>query len=429
MTVDPLQRSAAKTQGPRDVFLSFVRDDSANAMLQKFSADKGLQASRQISGNIKDAITYLKENRTPVVLLTQIDSRESVTSDLNALADVCEADVKVILCGQVNELDFYFKLVEMGVTEYILLPLKAEDLEKAFSKCMAKNEGDAANQPAKKIGVIGTRGGVGATCIAENLALVISSAYELNTVLVDSDFQGGTISLDFDLQPSRGVKEALEKPDRIDSLFMDRVLIRYEKTLSLLSSEEGFESEIKVHEKALDVLMGEMESKFGVMIFDFSHTISKTSVELMRRMDELILVSELSVSGLRDSLRFNELFTAHLHKTNVTMVLNRIGLAKKHEMPISNFEKSLKRDVNHKIPFEADIFGYENMGKPLAEVAKNSKLYRAVEGMASNLLGVGAPGAAGSSKGGIFSSILGKSTSSNSKKGVVAKDVREKKPR
>ena len=55
-----------------------------------------------------------------------------------------------------------------------------------------------------------------------------------HVALVDIDPQEGSIALALDIEPSRGLRDALEKPDRIDSLFIERVMSKPLKNLSVL---------------------------------------------------------------------------------------------------------------------------------------------------------------------------------------------------
>ena len=64
----------------------------------------------------------------------------------------------------------------------------------------------------KRVVVLGVRGGVGASTVAVNLAWLFSDQYNMNTALIDLDLEFGTIALSLDLEPTRGLREALENP-------------------------------------------------------------------------------------------------------------------------------------------------------------------------------------------------------------------------
>jgi pilus assembly protein CpaE len=60
--------------------------------------------------------------------------------------------------------------------------------------------------------VIGTRGGVGASTIATSLAWLFSADDKMPTALLDLDVHFGTGALALDLEPGRGLTDAIENP-------------------------------------------------------------------------------------------------------------------------------------------------------------------------------------------------------------------------
>ena len=85
--------------------------------------------------------------------------------------------------------------------------------------------------------VVGTRGGVGASMLATSLAWLFSADHKRPTALLDLDVHFGTGALSLDLEPGRGLTDAIENPSRIDGLFIERAMIRANDNLALLSAE------------------------------------------------------------------------------------------------------------------------------------------------------------------------------------------------
>ena len=108
----------------------------------------------------------------------------------------------------------------------------------------------------------GTRGGVGATTVATSVAWLIAHERRRRVALVDLDLQFGTVALSLDLEPSHGLREALENPNRIDGLFMDRVLVQHSERLFVLSAEESPDETLLLDYSAVELLMTELRNKF-----------------------------------------------------------------------------------------------------------------------------------------------------------------------
>src|SRR5205809_6693557 len=74
--------------------------------------------------------------------------------------------------------------------------------------------------------VIGVRGGVGASTIATSLAWLLGEKARRTTALLDLDVHFGTGALALDLEPGRGLTDAVESASRVDGLFLERGMVR-----------------------------------------------------------------------------------------------------------------------------------------------------------------------------------------------------------
>src|SRR3546814_19621832 len=95
----------------------------------------------------------------------------------------------------------------------------------------------SAERPHLTTAVIGTRGGVGASTLATSLAWLMSAKGGRLTALLDLDVHFGTGALAMDLEPGRGLTDAIENPSRIDGLFIERAMVKASEKMAHLSAE------------------------------------------------------------------------------------------------------------------------------------------------------------------------------------------------
>ncbi|MGE0755067.1 MAG: hypothetical protein AB7L92_07915, partial [Alphaproteobacteria bacterium] len=107
-------------------FLAFVTDDKDIGTLSEFSKEKGWPDSGILKGNINDAVEYLKNNKSPPLLLVEVSSQAEAPKELDKLAETCDPDSKVIVIGSVNEYSFFCWLMDLGISSYLLKPLTKE---------------------------------------------------------------------------------------------------------------------------------------------------------------------------------------------------------------------------------------------------------------------------------------------------------------
>lgn len=374
-------------------FVAFTSNPESAAQLQQFAASKGWPADVIHSGDIDTAAEYLKTSPSPEVLMVDVPTAEGAAASFDKLADVCEPGVKVIASGKVNEYSFYCWLVEMGISSYLLQPLTVQALEGAYKKATdvpapagAAPAAAAEVVKGKVIAVVGARGGVGASTVALNLAWLLSHQFQQKTALLDLDPQLGTAALSLDVEPGKGLRDVLQKPERIDSLFLDRVMVRLDETLSILSTEEGIEEQIDTHEQAAVALYKQTRTKYDYIVVDVPRWLNPYTRNALANADQVICVTELSLLALRESVRYLEYIRDSLKVPAPMFVANRVGVAGKNQMPQGEFEKGLGAKVDFSIPLALEAHAASTAGQVLVEAAKNSPAVKALQALATSFV-------------------------------------------
>src|SRR3546814_1972017 len=97
-----------------------------------------------------------------------------------------------------------------------------------------------------RIAVIGSRGGVGSSTFAVNLAWILAEERKYKTTLIDLDLEFGTIALSLDLEPTRGLREALENPARVDGLFISSATAKLTENLRSEAHKSALQSLMRI---------------------------------------------------------------------------------------------------------------------------------------------------------------------------------------
>jgi len=344
------------TTATRPAFIAFASGDADIATLKAFAASQQWPEGGVHKGDITTATEFLKANASPLLLLVEIPGAQEAPALLDALADVCAPDTKVITIGGVNEYSFYCWLMEIGIFSYLLKPLTQPMLEGAYQKSIAAPSQVRAKSPAKIIAVMGARGGVGATTVALNLAGILADLSGKHVGLVDIDPQEGSIALTLDIEPSRGLRDVLEKPDRIDSLFIERVMSKPIANLSVLSAEESLQERVNIHPQAGELLLTELRDKCDLLVLDIPRHLNSFSQQCLQQADHVILVTELTLLSLRDALRMGDLARDTFKMKAPLIVANRVGLAAKKEIKVADFEKGINAELTISIPFAPEVY-------------------------------------------------------------------------
>ena len=196
-----------------------------------------------------------------------------VTAMLSLTAAFTE-DTRLIGIGTINDINLYREMVGAGITDYLVKPVTEKALAAALARAEepvhapVTQEEMVAPDHARRIAVIGSRGGAGASSLVVNLGWIFSEERKKKTAIVDLDLEFGTVALLLDLEPTTGLREALESPGRIDSLFIESATARLTENLSVMATEETLSSEVHFKPEAIDLLFDTLGRTHEYIIVD-----------------------------------------------------------------------------------------------------------------------------------------------------------------
>lgn len=360
--------------------IAFVSDDQTQSVVQAVLQDYFAEPIVR-EGSTPQVIEYLSESAAPQVLIVDISDSASPLTAMMSLTAALTDDTRVIGIGTVNDITLYREILDAGVTDYIVKPVTEKALGAALRRTNEPthtvSEGGAEKRQ-KRIAVVGTRGGCGSSTLAVNLAWMLGEEEELKTILVDLDLEFGTTALSLDLEPTRGLREALENPTRIDSLFISSATTKLTEHLSVMATEEILSGELQFNPNAVEVLFEIIGRSNEVIVIDLPRPAYAVRERVLEAATHIILVTELSLPGLRDSIRLLSGIETAAPDTPVTVVASRTG-GPKQAMPAGEFQNALGRKIDLQIPEDAKVLNKAaNTGKPLVQYDKRSKVSVAI---------------------------------------------------
>ncbi|HUC63658.1 MAG TPA: cellulose synthase operon protein YhjQ/BcsQ [Alphaproteobacteria bacterium] len=368
--------------------LAFVRDDATRMALAAALGSEGANATVHLGG-VDDAIAHLAGSPPPGILIVDLSGCAEPFLALDQLSDVSLPGTFFIALGDVNDVGFYRALRAGGAAEYFVKPVSADALRAALKA--ASERGHAAESrkgtesSGQVIAVIGARGGVGATMVAATLAWLFADVEDHRTMLVDLDLHCGSTGLAFDVDPGRGLCEALANPERLDGLFVASAAAHVGDKLYLLASEEPFETKVAARPDALELLVKELRGDFQRVVLDLPRADPNLLRQGIAQANAIVVVTDFSLAGLRDTGRLVALVKAVAPATRQLLVGNRVGGAKKGELPRIDVEKALEVKLAAVIPEDdSAVLRALNTGRPLPKIAANSKVTAALSALAAS---------------------------------------------
>ncbi len=377
--------------------LAFVSDEVTLKTVS--SVSPGLKRGVELfEGGISTAIETVQGGVNPTLLIVDISDTDAPIPPMSALLSAVDPACTVVAIGAKNDISLYRGLVSIGVTDYLVKPVDAQDLRRSLVAAETTESRSNAQPNGRLITLTGTRGGAGSSAIALGVAQTLSTGSKRQVALVDLDVYFGTLALSLDLEPGRGLRNALEHPDRIDSLFVASALVNVSDTLFVLGGEEPLDDLIYIQPEAIVALIEELRRIFDFVIVDVPRHLVPYSQAIYESADAAAVVSDLSLAGLRDTMRLRDVISKAQPGRKPMLVANRIGFAKHVELDIEEFSKTLGDPLD--AAFLEDAGAAKNLlqGKNFDPKTAKSKVPLTIPALAAILGGLDT-GEAGQAKG------------------------------
>ncbi|KTW08507.1 pilus assembly protein CpaE [Sphingomonas sanguinis] len=363
----------------REPFQAFACDDWTAEAIRPLIVEQGWSPEKVVKGGLRGAIQSLAVSASPQILLVDLSDSADPATEINNLAEVCEPGTIVIAVGQVNDVRLYRMLMSSGLHDYLLKPISADQLRDTIAQARAilhapRTLDTGPEKAPCSVAVVGARGGVGTSTIATSLGWLMADRLERSTAILDLDVHFGTAALSLDLEPGRGLVDAIDNPSRIDGLFLERAMVKASERLSILSAEAPISAPIMTDGLAFAQLQDEMRLNFETTIVDLPRGMMIQQPVLVSSAQTIILVTEFTLAAARDTIRLLAWLKTHAPQSTVLTVANRVQPAAQSEIAQTDFEGSIERPVDFAIPYDPKlVVQAAKLGKPIAELGRTSR--------------------------------------------------------
>lgn len=345
--------------------LAFLADARSEQVLREVLHESGPDGAEVRRGDITAATHHLGRAATPQVLLVDIAGIEEPFAALDALAQVCEPDVRVLVVGDRDEVDFYRDLTRtLGVSEYLPKPLTRDTVSRTFLPLFANQApSELVPRGGRVVMVAGVRGGVGATTIAANLAVHLADEARRHVALVDLNLHTGSAALLLGTRPSSGLRTAIESPEKVDLLFLDRAGQPVGDRLRVFAAEESLGQSLVPAGNAIGHLLQLLRERYNYVVIDAPSGFPPLARDAFDRVHQRVLVMVPDVANARDLSRFLALPNAPAQTSRAVVVLNQAG--RPGALSHKQVEEALKLAPDVIVPYLPRLLPEAaNLGKP-----------------------------------------------------------------
>ena len=296
----------------------------------------------------------------------------------------------IFLASPDGGVDFIRAALGAGCSDVLSLPLQSAELHNVLLRSTQVRSGKAT--PAESLGevitVCGARGALGATTVAVNLAFRLAALTRGEIALVDLDLQRGDVAAFLDLNPVNSLANLAKATGPIDQTFLAGTLTRHPDGVFVLPAPTEIEEADSVGHEEVKVALDLLRARFRYTVVDTARSVTGAMLAAFEASRRILLLSDLSVPGIRAARRTVELLT-HLGvpADHVELVVSE---AIAGPVSLEDATRAIGKSVFFVIPRDQHS-AVESMNQGVPLNGAPTKLALAMTELAAKVSGVTAP--------------------------------------
>lgn len=357
---------------------------------------KAREELQQVISAIQGYCILRHEDLKPYDILIYEISGEDLSKEFEYVSSVKTSGLvkHVFLTSATVGSDILIQALRAGAEEFFAQPINRDEVRNTFLKFKEqqpysnKTTSETRSKQGIIIDIFGSKGGVGTTTIAVNLAnSLVESDNGSSVALIDMNILFGEIPLFLDLTPAFNWAEVSKNIDRLDALYLMSIFAKHPSGLYVLPAPPRLDGVNSIPPQIIETILRLMQTVFDFIIIDSGQSLDETSLQILKQSHTIALVSILNYPCLINTKKLINTFQ-HLGYPSldrVKVVINRNN--GKSSVSLKEAEKSINKRIFWSIPNDYyTTMSAINQGKTLSTVAHKSEINKNIKEFASALL-------------------------------------------
>jgi pilus assembly protein CpaE len=297
--------------------------------------------------------------------------------------------VKLVACSAVVPPNHQLLLEAMrsGVQDFLAKPVDPSSLKEILLRFTEDIDARDRSSLDRLIVIMGAKGGVGATTVAVNIGVQLSTFARKRVALLDFANPLGNVHLLLDLHPKFTVRDAVDNMDRLDSHFFAGLLTRHKTKLEVLGGVTQPEEWQSINIPSLERVVNVAQNTFDMVLLDMGSQFSSEWTSILRMARMILIVAEANVPALWTlERRLLALKGFGIDPERARVIINRWHNG--DEDVLKGIQKDINRPVFASLPNDFRMANAAvNLGTPLQENHNNvlSSRYRQIAAQLAGL--------------------------------------------
>lgn len=248
----------------------------------------------------------------------------------------------------------------------------------------ALNEKHRSGPTSKVVTVFGTKGGIGKTTIAVNLAVKLSQMNK-KVALIDFDLQFGDVGVFMDIDAKDTIAELVQDNTNLDIDTIRNYMVLHSSGVHVLCAPNSPEYADIVTGSHVERILNALKGYYDYIILDTPPVLNECVLSAIEGAGQVLFILGLDISILRNAKICLSLMDSLGFKDKITMIVNR---EVDGSVTLKDVQKIVDRPIVARFPSDWKLaVAALNKGVPFVVSAPNSGLSRSLSGFAHTMIG------------------------------------------
>ncbi|NLE24459.1 MAG: response regulator [Clostridiaceae bacterium] len=293
-------------------------------------------------------------------------------------------DLGVIIMSVQSENEYLKKAMFSGAREYLVKPFSADELISSITQTYEalnkrKHNLKLMDQviQTKVITVFSTKGGVGKTTIATNLAVALARNTKKRVCLLDLDLQFGDVAVMMNLSVKNTIYDLVKDLNNVDSDFVNDYLCTHFSGVSVLPAPLKPEYAEFIDSKHIERILALLNGHFHYVIIDVPATFQDVVLASLDSSEKILVVSTLDLPAIKNIRVGLSLMEDLKYKDKIQVILNKAN--EQYGVNYGEFEETVGYPIWVNIPEDSNtVITSANKGIPFVMSRVDTKVARSV---------------------------------------------------
>ncbi len=343
----------------------------------------------KILGQTSDPKSFISQHKNMAldVALVEMNGDSQIPDWLETIPQELP-HTHVLVCSYNREPDFLIRVMQVGVREFLPLPLSKPDLEAALNRvCMnRKRTQTVGDQQGKIIVVTGHKGGAGATTLAINLAEALGECTSERIALLDLGRPFPDVGNFLDQESDYSIVDLVHNVSTLDQSFIQRIMQPYGTRMSILHGTSDFREQDSLELESLGQIFAILRQMYKFIVVDLSHWLDELFLKVMTEADMVLMLTALTIPDLRNLKKlWPYVLEWHQERRKIRIVVNRYDNSS--GLQLRDLENLMQHEIFATLPSDyASLMQCLNQGTPLTATVPRSRLWRSIKELAPRVV-------------------------------------------